>query len=56
MYVYIYILYIYIYIYIYIYKVIVCNHEITHTSYEICRDKIYKKLYGGPLLWMDATA
>ena len=25
--------------------VIVCDHEITHTSYAICREKIYVKLY-----------
>ena len=42
--------YIYVYIYI-IYIVIVCDHEITHTSYGICRDKIYIKRYG-PILWM----
>ena len=25
------------------YIVIVCDHEITHTSYAVCRDKIYIK-------------
>ena len=48
-------MYIYvIYIYVYMHIVIVCDHEITHTSYAICRDKIYIKLYG-PLLWMGCN-
>ena len=38
--------------YIYIYLVTVCDHEITHRSYVICRDKIYIKLYG-LFLWMS---
>ena len=42
--IYLYFMYI-LHIYIYIYIVIVCNHEITHKSYGICRDKIYTKLY-----------
>ena len=43
-------IYIYIHIYIYIYIVIVCHHEITQTSYGICRYKIYVKLYDPFLL------
>ena len=60
MYIYIYIYYIYI-IYLYLYLdlslsiyiciAIVCDQEITHASYTICRDKIYIKLYG-LFLWM----
>ena len=53
-YVYLYINIIYIYIYIYIYIAIVCDHEITHTSYAIYRDKIYIKLYG-LFLWMGCN-
>ena len=52
-YIYIYIIYIYLclslYIYIYINKV--CHHEIPHTNYAICRDKIYIKLYSS-FLWI----
>ena len=44
----------YIYIYICIYIVIVCDHEITHASYAICRDKIYIKFYD-PFLWMGCN-
>ena len=53
--IYLYIIYIYIiYIYLYLslllsfslYIVIVCDHEITRTSYAICRDKIYITFYG----------
>ena len=49
-------LYIYISVYLYlsIYLAIVCDHEITHTSYAICREKIYRKLYG-PILWMGSN-
>ena len=43
-----------IYIYICIYIVIVCDHEITHASYAICRDKIYIKFYD-PFLWMGCN-
>ena len=46
--------YTYLYIYIYIYIAIVCDHEITHTSYAIYRDKIYIKLYG-LFLWMGCN-
>ena len=49
---------IYISIYIYIYMVIVCDHEITHTSYATCRGMIfiyrYIKLYG-PFLLMGCN-
>ena len=41
-------------IYICIYIVIVCDHEITHASYAICRDKIYIKFYD-PFLWMGCN-
>ena len=47
-------MYVSIYIYIYIYIAIVCDHEITHTSYVIYRDKIYIKLYG-LFLWMGCN-
>ena len=43
-----------LYIYICIYIVIVCDHEITHASYAICRDKIYIKFYD-PFLWMGCN-
>ena len=32
----------------------VCDHEITHTSYAICGDKIYIKLYGR-FVWMGCN-
>ena len=46
--------YLYLSIYLSIYLAIVCDHEITHTSYAICREKIYRKLYG-PILWMGSN-
>ena len=39
---------------IYLHIAIVCNHEITNTSYTICRDKIYIKLYD-PLFWLGCN-
>ena len=36
------------------YIVIVYDHDITHTSYAICQNKIYIKLYG-PLLSMGCN-
>ena len=36
------------------YIVIVCDYEITHRSYAICRDKIYIKFYGS-FLWMGCN-
>ena len=38
-------IYICIYIYMYIVIVIVCDHEITHISYAICRDKFLAFLH-----------
>ena len=46
---------IYIYIYIYIYIFIVCDYEITHTSYAICRDKIYIN-FMAPFCGLGTTA
>ena len=40
-----------IYLSLYIYINIVCHHEIPHTNYAICRDKIYIKLYRS-CLWI----
>ena len=40
------------------YIVIVCNHEITHTSYAICQGKIYIYIYikfYGPFLGMGCN-
>ena len=40
-----------IYLSLYIYINIVCHHEIPHTNYAICQDKIYIKLYRS-FLWI----
>ena len=39
---------------IYLHLVIYCNHEMTHTSYAICQNQIYIKLYG-PFLWVGGN-